>query len=201
VRLLLQNGASRFSLDAKSRSVWDIGPLVPQIAQLLAAPDDESATGNRIAGAEMRGLPELLGTHLTPLPLRFTDMDGRVAIVESVTSGLKLHVRPGEMISDTVWRLDSVVTDAPAMPAWLLPHVIVTDTRDDEHHLLVLGRTAYAPPLRATLHFGGAEALWDARVGDSFVLDEMPWRVTRITRRTITLSDAQNRARTFLLTR
>ncbi len=185
--MLVQNGASRLALTAESKSIWQLGAVSTGMAALLTKPEKPAAPPPRITAADIHGTLTLVETHLTPLPILFTATDGRVAVFTHTSQ--ELHVRPEEIISDTTWRLDALITQSDIMPAWTLPHVILTDTRSGQHHLLIQGQPTLATPHSATVQILNSDSLFDCRSGDAFQLNDKPHTITEITRHHLIYSD------------
>ena len=199
-QLLLRNGASRFALTGDAQSVWQLAELTPVMAELLSRRDPNSPQLPRIAAADIHGQLTLVRTHLTPLPLTFVSIDGRAAVLKMPDVSAELHVRPGEIIADTDWQLKAVVTEADAMPPWTLPHVILTNTRDGRHHILIQNEQGIAPPISATLQVTGIGTSFDVRLGDTFAHFGIPNKVSAITRRKVLLQTESGVATTLVLT-
>lgn len=194
VRLLLRNGADLFALTQEGKTVWETGAeaLPADIAALLAEADQALAASPpppRITDAQILGTLILTDTHLTELPFRFTDMDGRAAVLQMNEGGPALHVRPGEQIGTTPWQLVELRTASPALPAALQPALFISDSRDGRRHLLIRGRAAYGTPLAATVQVTGTETSYEARPGDVFSLQGEKVTVQSVTRDHLVLVD------------
>ena len=197
VSLLLSNGADRFALDREGRSVWEIAPepaakLVP-VEDVEAAPPKRS----RLAGAVVQGGLTLLDTHAAELPLRLTAVEGRVALVQAVADGPVLHVRPGELIGDTPWRLREVRAQQAGLPAVLNPSAVIEDTRDGRLLLLSLNRVARGRQRAAVVQLQGTELEHEAREGDGFELNGEKLTVQSITRAEVVLVDVYGATKTL----
>ena len=197
VSLLLSNGADRFALDREGRSVWEIAP--EPAAKLV--PVEEAPAGlpkrSRLAGAVVQGGLTLLDTHAAELPLRLSGVEGRVALVHAVSDGPVLHVRPGELIGDTPWRLREVREQQPGLPAILNPSAVIEDTRDGRLLLLSLNRAARGRQRAAVVQVQGTEVEHEAREGDVFELNGEKLTVQSITRAELVLVDAYGATKTL----
>jgi hypothetical protein len=197
VSLLLSNGADRFALDREGRSVWEIAP--EPAAKLV--PVEEAPAGlpkrSRLAGAVVQGGLTLLDTHAAELPLRLTGVEGRVALMHAVSDGPVLHVRPGELIGDTPWRLREVREQQPGLPAILNPSAVIEDTRDGRLLLLSLNRAARGRQRAAVVQVQGTEVEHEAREGDVFELNGEKLTVQSITRAELVLVDAYGATKTL----
>jgi hypothetical protein len=197
VSLLLSNGADRFALDRDGRSVWEIAPepaakLVP-VEDVPAGPQKRS----RLAGAVVQGGLTLLDTHAAELPLRLSGVEGRVALVQAVADGPVLHVRPGELIGDTPWRLRQVREQPPGLPAILNPSAVIEDTHDGRLLLLSLHRATRGRQRAAVVQVQGTEVEHEAREGDVFELNGEKLTVQSITRAEVELVDVYGATKTL----
>ena len=170
------------------------------MAQLLAEPEETFVKLPSIREVEILGRLSLIRTHLTPLPLSFTALDGRAAVLQQPDDEQELHVRPGELVANTHWRLQTIVTESAFMPTWALPHVVLTDTTTDHrHHLLIRNRLSLTPPVSATLQIVGIGTCYHAQVGDTFQLAGQKQCISAITRRRLVLKSASGASATLLL--
>ena len=199
-QLLLHNGASRFALTGDARSVWQLAELTPEMTELLSRQETAQPELPRITSEDIQGQLTLVRTHLTPLPLTFTAIEGRAAVIKMPDVSAELHVRPGEIIADTAWQLKGVVTESPDMPPWTLPHVILTDTRNGHHHILIQNQHGIAPPISATLQITGIGTNYDVRLSDSFTLAGVPVTVRTITHGKVVLQSESGTVTTLVLT-
>jgi hypothetical protein len=175
LRLFLQRGARQHVLDASLRSLWEVA--AEKAHPLLKQNDARAATSPSIIGTRLQGPLELHDTCWSDLPLRLSRVEQRVAILQMPES---LHVRPGERIGETPWQLEKIIHTSKAIPAELLPSIIVRHMETGEALFLTANRQTQVSP-RGAILLTSDHRSYLAYPGDTFHLGEQACEVIEVT--------------------